>query len=447
MAKERRRRRSVITGVAVTAGGVLGVAQPAFADTFQVNDAGDSGDGVCQDAAAGDCTLRDAVIESNDNTGVFDDITFASSITGVTLGGTELSVTEGVYIQGNGANATTISGDDTSRLFNLDPPKYQPVAFRDLTLTAGAAAGGYGGAIYNHGANMEISGSVLTLNSANKGGAIFDPGVTGENTEITDSTISENTAADDGAGFFAGGSAGRIFNSTISGNHAGATGDDYGGGLFITSDSFLYDSTVTGNSAGYGGGIYAHIGPDAAHVYIYNSIVGGNTATAPGGNFPPGPDVYGATTAGFSLIETTDDSVVLTEAPGGSNMVGQDPQLGLLQDNGGPTPTQKPALTSPIIDKGLSDSSVDQRGSARPFDVPSIANASGGDAADMGAVELQASDFPAPPGGGSPPLPPGASVTGQRAAALKKCKQRAKKKHWTKKRLKGCKQKARGLPF
>jgi hypothetical protein len=63
----------------------------------------------------------------------------------------------------------------------------------------------------------------------------------------------------------------------------------------------------------------------------------------------------------------------------------------------------------------------------------------------MGAVELQALDSPAPPGGGSPP-PPVASVTGQRAVALKKCKQKAKKNHWTKKRLKKCKKKARGLP-
>ena len=41
------------------------------------------------------------------------------------------------------------------------------------------------------------------------------------------------------------------------------------------------------------------------------------------------------------------------------------------------------------------------------------------------------------------PTPP----TGQRAAALKKCKKKAKKKGWTKKRLKRCKQKATLLPL
>jgi hypothetical protein len=374
---------------------------------------------------------------------VFDDITFASSITGVTLGDGQLNVTEGVYIQGNGAGATTISGNDGSRLFELNPGASEPVAFRDLTLTGGAAGGGYGGAIYNHDASMEISGSVLTLNSANKGGAIFDQGTNGEDTEISDSTISDNTAADDGAGFFAGGSAGVIFNSTISGNHAGATGDDYGGGLFISDDSYIYDSTISGNSAGYGGGVYAQT-DDVA--FVYNTILAGNTATAPGGGFPPGVDVYGQVTAAFSLIQTIDDGTALTEDPVGSNLIGLDPQLGTLQDNGGPTPTQKPAASSPVIDKGLSDSTVDQRGLSRPFDAPSIANGLGGDASDMGAVELQASDFPASPGGGSG-QPPAASVTGQRAAALAKCKQRAKKKHWAKKRLKKCKRKARGLPL
>ena len=38
------------------------------------------------------------------------------------------------------------------------------------------------------------------------------------------------------------------------------------------------------------------------------------------------------------------------------------------------------------------------------------------------------------------------SPTGQRAVALKKCKKKAKKKHWTKKKLRNCKRKAKLLP-
>jgi hypothetical protein len=42
--------------------------------------------------------------------------------------------------------------------------------------------------------------------------------------------------------------------------------------------------------------------------------------------------------------------------------------------------------------------------------------------------------------------PAQAGPTGERAAALKKCKKRAKKKDWSKKQLNRCKRKARRLP-
>jgi hypothetical protein len=45
----------------------------------------------------------------------------------------------------------------------------------------------------------------------------------------------------------------------------------------------------------------------------------------------------------------------------------------------------------------------------------------------------------------TPPSPP-STATGQRAASLKRCKQRAKKHNWTRNRLKKCKRKANLLP-
>jgi hypothetical protein len=86
---------------------------------------------------------------------------------------------------------------------------------------------------------------------------------------------------------------------------------------------------------------------------------------------------------------------------------------------------------------------ADQRGLTRPVDIPTIANstATGADGADMGAVEVQS----IPTGGGGPPAvggspPPG--PTGQRGAALKKCK----KKHSKKARRK-CRKRAKRLPL
>jgi hypothetical protein len=69
-----------------------------------------------------------------------------------------------------------------------------------------------------------------------------------------------------------------------------------------------------------------------------------------------------------------------------------DPALGGLAFNGGPTPTNRPSNTSLLLDKG-SGGGTDQRGQPRPFDIAGIPNV--GNGADIGAVELQASDFPA----------------------------------------------------
>ena len=91
------------------------------------------------------------------------------------------------------------------------------------------------------------------------------------------------------------------------------------------------------------------------------------------------------------------------------------------------------AAGSPTIDAGGLDGfsgSIDIDGDPRTL----------GAAPDIGADEFVPAQLPA----GS--APPASSPTGQRAAAIKKCKKKAKQKHWTKKRLKKCKRKAKLLP-
>ena len=65
-----------------------------------------------------------------------------------------------------------------------------------------------------------------------------------------------------------------------------------------------------------------------------------------------------------------------------------DPQLGPLQDNGGPTGTHAPAASSPAIDAGCNAAcpAFDQRGAARPAD----GNGIGGATCDIGAYEYAA---------------------------------------------------------
>ncbi|HUF04277.1 MAG TPA: VCBS repeat-containing protein [Aridibacter sp.] len=78
-----------------------------------------------------------------------------------------------------------------------------------------------------------------------------------------------------------------------------------------------------------------------------------------------------------------------------TNIYGQDPLLGPLQDNGGFTPTRLPDPASPVVDAGDSGgSTIDQRGFPRPviFNPPLGLP---GDGADIGAVELQTDAEPA----------------------------------------------------
>ena len=72
---------------------------------------------------------------------------------------------------------------------------------------------------------------------------------------------------------------------------------------------------------------------------------------------------------------------------GPGDLVDMDPQLGPLQDNGGPTPTQALLPGSPAIDAGGDDCpppATDQRGFPRPED----GNGDGMATCDIGAFEL-----------------------------------------------------------
>jgi hypothetical protein len=81
----------------------------------------------------------------------------------------------------------------------------------------------------------------------------------------------------------------------------------------------------------------------------------------------------------YSLIEDPGDSLLV----GAQNLVGVDPLLGPLANNGGPTLTRLPLPGSPAIDAGNSafpsPPPTDQRGLPR----------TAGPAIDLGSVEVQ----------------------------------------------------------
>jgi hypothetical protein len=410
---------SVITGAAMAAGGMLGVVQPALADNFTVNAGGDAGDGVCQDVATGDCTLRDAVYSSNADSN-YSYISFASNVTGtITLDGA-IGINYGTFIYGPeaGPDALTVSGDDNSGIFNASMTNTgDPLYIGALTLADGYQI--VGGAIYNENASLSVNNAVLTGNYALAGGAIYEHGGYdgGYYTSVTFSTLTGNDASYGGA-FFSNGYFGLIGASTFQGNQS-----KYGGAVDApnagtTFNGSIFDSTISGNAASEsGGGLFTYAAQSV------NTIIGNNAG--------PQSDVSSAYFYGYyDLIRTPDGTTINGE----NNLTGADPQLFALADNGGYTPTMKPAPTSPVVDAGHAQAPIDQRLSDRPVDNPLVANSNNGNASDIGSVELSLGEGPQPPATPQPPV-----------ATKKKCKKKKKKHHSAEsaKKKKRCKRKKR----
>jgi hypothetical protein len=425
-----RRTRRIAIGSSLSLGATLGIAASAQATDYTVDRTDDpAGAGSCVLAAPNDCSLRQALNDAqNGNRPAVDRVLFQSGLSGtITLTFAGLSVTEPVNVVGPGANVLAVSGGNFQRVLDTEQGTVgDPVTISGLTLTNGNGSGSVGGgAIYSKDTYLTIESSTI---SNSTGGGIGDEvggGIhqVGDQLLIRNSTISGNHGGN-GGGIDAFEADVGLVNSTISGNTATGTGSGsgygYGGGIWLDKGAaggslVSYNSTISDNHAYDGGGITSNAAANANG--LVSTVVADNTATAA----PPHRDLRNAGPApfnlAFSLVESTAGASI-AEFPtyAGTNILGTDPQLGPLANNGGPTPTQKPSLTSPLLDRGKSViRPFDQRGFARPFDIPSIANASAGDASDIGAVELQAADFAAPVAPAPAPTP-----------TKKKCK---KKKH------------------
>jgi parallel beta-helix repeat protein len=249
-----------------------------------------------------------------------------------------------------------------------------PLTIQNTVIT-GNFAGGSGGGIYFYDPDTDVTiqDSTISGNTAGRlGGGIYLYSPDAGSWVIRNTTISGNSAQEGGGLFlYQPDQPFLIENSTISGNQATA-GD--GGGIYLYGYSItIHNSTIAGNTAtGSGGGVFAQ----NALVTIANSIVGDNAA---GTNNDLGNGVEGSFDASFSLVESP-GTASLTDS--GGNVLNQDPQLGPLQNNGGPTETQLPAGTSPAVNAGdpafTPPPSTDQRG------FPRVVNGR----IDMGAVEI-----------------------------------------------------------
>ena len=384
-------------------------AQNASATSYVVTRVDDRNNATC---AAGDCSLREAVKAANATT-VADTITFnipaascnaSTNVCTITLtvaSGGEITI-EGaggaLTINGTGANLLTIDGGaGDNRIFFSNGAS---AIITGVTLTGGGGRGrdvysfGEAGAISANGGTLILNSVHITANvSSSSGGGIFF--YFGTNHQILNSTLSANTAAGC-AGFYNLNGILTVTNSTISGNRVTS-----GNGAGFCTSSFsdvgsttLRNVTITRNSAPNGTGGILH---GDGTLNLGNTIVAANTSRD-GSEFI----TFGngtVTTAGYNLIGN--NTSVETVFPAGNPNANKDivgtsaapvnPLLGALQNNGVTTPTHALLTGSPAIDKGFSFGlTTDQRGLTRPFDNPSITNATGGDGSDIGAFEVQA---------------------------------------------------------
>jgi predicted outer membrane repeat protein len=192
---------------------------------------------------------------------------------------------------------------------------------------------------------------------------------------VTNSTVSGNT---DG-GILGDGVT--VTNSTVSGNTATAAG----GGISSPEVTLVY-ATVVQNSAGGAGAQLI-----AGTLTSFASVV-----AQPRGAAASNCSVAGTTTSnGFNFSDDASESVsckfhAVTDHVGASN----DPMLGGLSANGGPTNTMVPNPGSPLIDgvpaascaDGAAGITTDQRGFARPDTASPNC--------DIGAVEVQPAAAP-----------------------------------------------------
>jgi len=324
----------------------------------------------------------------------------------------DLDIHKSLTIVGAGAALTIVTTKHTDRV--LDVHADGALVLSGVTLTDGAvdpATDMAGGAIRARG-QLRLVLSVVQNSSSGGGGGIFvEPGGT---LVVESSTIRDNTAS----GTFGGGAGvlnfgfAEIDDSTISGNQSiGGSSSDNGGGLENVGVASLTNVTISGNSAGRGGGVFQgassdtltlrnvtiagnkariaagglqDMAPATTHTNLINTIVAGNTSPASG-------DCDGTVNSlGHNLLQDTAGCTIAGDPTG--NILGVNPHLLPLGDNGGPTWTMALKHTSAAVDAGSAAAcpATDQRGVARPQD----GDGDGTFVCDIGAFERSGSDRP-----------------------------------------------------
>ena len=266
-----------------------------------------------------------------------------------------------------------------------------PVTANEIVV-ASNTSGKNGGGIYNEGESL-IERSTIADNVAEGGGGMFVTGNPATSLRINSTTFTGNTAVGGGA------ISGRVVeinltNCTISGN----TGSDVGGGVYSNGEVSLVNCSVVDNEATgaeqFGGAGVNVFNSGKVSMTLVNTLLSGNLAGAEEGSRDANCGCTGSQTncvdgmnrkietLGYNL---SDDASCNLDGDGDLDEV-EDPGIGPLEDNGGPTLTYALLDGSPAIDAGDNEEcpNNDQRGSIRPAD----GDDDGSKVCDIGAFEL-----------------------------------------------------------
>ncbi|HQU84993.1 MAG TPA: choice-of-anchor Q domain-containing protein [Pyrinomonadaceae bacterium] len=335
-----------------------------FGATFTVTKTADTNDGVCD----ADCSFREAVARVNANIpgGITHRIEFSTLFNTpqtIFLGSSvRLNFNTKVEIIGRGNHATTFTSfgvnnggvleinSNFARIINLRFANSQNPDFQGGAITG------------NDGGELIIEKCVFENNEASGGGAIY---VTAFSVfTIKDSTFRNNQAIDNGGAIFADNYDQTITSSTFSGNQSANGSAVFLSGVGFATTSEITNSTFSGNTSTSGSTIVHAFNSGVAN--FKHITVANNTATAEA--------VYNIASASQTNLANSivslnsSGNINISVTQNASNLIGGNPLLGALANNGGETQTLALLTGSPAIDAGSSVSGIttDQRGAVRP---------------------------------------------------------------------------------
>jgi hypothetical protein len=401
------------------------VAPASAATTFTVDTADDTGAPVpanCTTPVPGACGFNDAIAAAEAAGGA---VTISLAVPGGVVNSTGDDWTgapgDTLTIEGNGQSisttlATQVVRADTGGHLTINNVTLEsgyttvvvsiPVTITNSTLTAVVTqtATAAQGVIAD--VDVAVSNTTITARNESDGAATgiesdHGPVIVTNSTITATSTQANANAIRDSSGA-----------TSVTGSTVTATGPQ--GGTGILGNGLTVVNSTIANSSGNGIDvegpvtlIYSDVVGNAQLEGSYNLLAGtltvfGSVIAEPGtGNANCSLFGAGTTSQGYNFSDDP-DTTSSCQLANPSDKVGStnNPLLGVLANNGGPTPTLLPLAGSPLIDAipsaacqsgGAAGVTTDQRGLPRPG-----VGIGTGPNCDIGAVELQGTPAPTP---------------------------------------------------